>query len=37
MKNVRQRLNLLYGKDYTLDVRETDDTFEVMLDIPLET
>lgn len=37
MKNVRQRLDILYGRDYTLDIRETETTFEVTLDIPLET
>lgn len=36
MDNVRKRLDLIYGKDYTLGVNETDDTYEVILDIPLE-
>ena len=36
MANVRKRLDLIYGKDYTLGINETDDTYEVILDIPLE-
>ena len=36
MANVRKRLDLIYGKDYTLGINETDDTYEVVLDIPLE-
>ena len=36
MANVRQRLDLIYGDDYTLDVSETDNTYEVTLDIPLD-
>ena len=37
LKNVRQRLDLIYGSNYSLDVDETDATYEVVLDIPLET
>lgn len=36
MANVRKRLDLIYGKDYTLGINETDNTYEVILDIPLE-
>lgn len=35
MTNVRQRLNLIYGNDYRLDIHETDSAYEVVLDIPL--
>lgn len=35
MTNIRQRLNLIYGNDYKLNINETDKTYEVMLDIPL--
>lgn len=34
MANVRQRLDLIYGNDYSLGIHETDDTYEVILDIP---
>ena len=37
MANVRQRLDLIYGSDYSLKVNETNDTYEVELDIPTET
>ena len=37
LKNVRQRLDLIYGSNYSLNVEETDATYEVILDIPLET
>lgn len=36
MANVRQRLDLIYGNDYSLAVSETDNTYEVTLDIPLD-
>ena len=36
MTNVRKRLDLIYGTSYTLGINETDDTYEVILDIPLE-
>jgi LytS/YehU family sensor histidine kinase len=35
MINIRQRLNLIYGNDYTLNIHETADTYEVELNIPL--
>jgi len=35
MTNIRQRLDLIYGNDYTLGNKETEDTYEVILDIPL--
>ena len=37
LKNVRQRLDLIYGSNYSLNIEETDATYEVILDIPLET
>lgn len=36
LTNVRQRLDLIYADRYSLGVNETDDTYEVILDIPLE-
>ena len=36
MANVRRRLDLIYGDDYTLETNETDATYEVTLDIPLD-
>ena len=36
LANVRQRLDLIYHEDYSLGVNETDSTYEVILDIPLE-
>ncbi len=36
MENIRQRLDLIYGNKYTLGVNETENTYEVILDIPLE-
>ena len=36
MANIRQRLNLIYGSNYSLGFNETADTYEVMLDIPLD-
>ena len=35
LKNARQRLELLFAHNYTLDIQETDDTYTVELDIPL--
>ena len=35
LKNVRQRLDLIYGSDYTLDIRDEDNTYTVNLTIPL--
>lgn len=36
LKNTRERLELIYGKDYTLDIRETEKTFLVDLTIKLK-
>lgn len=36
LTNVRQRLDLIYNEDYSLGINETDNTYEVILDIPLE-
>ncbi len=36
MTNVRQRLDLIFGSDYTLDISDAADVYEVKLDIPLE-
>ena len=36
MTNIRKRLSLIYGNDYTLDVNDGENTYEVILDIPLE-
>lgn len=35
LSNVRRRLDLLFPNDYTLDIKETDDTYTVKLEIPL--
>ena len=35
LKNVRRRLDLLYGDDYTLDILEKDGIFSVFLKMPL--
>ena len=35
MANVRQRLDLIYGNKYILSFNETEDTYEVTLDIPI--
>ena len=35
MTNVRRRLDLIYGADYTLDIHDGDTDYEVVLDIPL--
>lgn len=35
MANVRRRLELIYGNDYTLNVSDADGTYSVALDIPL--
>ena len=37
LANVRQRLSMIYNDNFTLDVHETDRTYEVVMDIPLET
>jgi len=35
LANARQRLDLIYGNDYTLDIQDGDDTYEVLLLLPL--
>ena len=35
MANVRKRMDLIFGDKYSLDINETEDTYEVVLDIPL--
>jgi LytS/YehU family sensor histidine kinase len=35
LKNVKQRLDLIYGNDYTLDIRDLEDEYDVRLIIPL--
>lgn len=37
LQNVRQRLELLYDDDYTLDINDDEKTYEVKLDIPMQT
>lgn len=37
LQNVRQRLELLYDDDYTLDINDSEKTYEVKLDIPMQT
>lgn len=37
LQNVRQRLELLYDDDYTLDISDGEKTYEVKLDIPMQT
>ena len=35
LENIRKRLRLLFGNDYTLSITEEDDKFDVLLIIPL--
>lgn len=35
LENTRKRLNLIYGDDYTLNIEDTEDAYNVELDIPL--
>ena len=35
LANVKQRLNLIYGKNYTLNIQESPETYKVELEIPL--
>ena len=37
LQNVRQRLKLLYDEDYTLDISDGEKTYEVKLNIPMQT
>ena len=34
LNNVTKRLELIYGNDYSLDINDGDDTYDVMLDLP---
>ena len=36
LKNTRRRLDLLFEKDYTLDIKDEEDRFKVTLKIPVE-
>ena len=36
LRNARQRLNLLFPDDHTLDINDADDVYIVRLDIPLQ-
>jgi hypothetical protein len=35
LKNVKRRLELIYGTNYTLDIKDEDDTYTVNLKLPL--
>ena len=35
LNNVKQRLQLLYGSDFTLNIQDKPDTYNVELTIPL--
>ena len=35
LKNTRQRLDLIYGNDYRLDIDDGEDTYEVTLELKL--
>ena len=35
LKNVKQRLDLIYGKNYTLDIKDESDSYSVKLKLPL--
>ena len=34
LNNVTKRLELIYGTDYSLDIRDEEDTYDVTLDLP---
>lgn len=36
LKNLRKRLDLLYGESYSLNIEDEDDTYTVNLIIPYE-
>ena len=36
LSNVTKRLELLYGDDYTLDIHDEDDSYDVRLDLPVK-
>ena len=35
LANVKQRLNLIYGENYTLNIQDEPDIYNVELEIPL--
>ena len=35
LNNVTKRLELIYGKDYSLDIKDEDTTYDVRLDLPV--
>ena len=35
LNNVTKRLELIYGNDYTLDIKDEDETYSVTLDLPV--
>ena len=35
LANVKQRLDIIYDKDYTLDIQDNADTYEVLLLLPI--
>ena len=35
LNNVTKRLELIYGNDYSLDITDTDETYNVLLDLPV--
>ena len=37
LANVKQRLDLIYGDRYTLDISDGDTTYELKLDLPMDT
>lgn len=37
LANVTKRLELIYGKDYSLDIKDIGDTYDVVLDLPAMT
>jgi len=36
LANVKQRLDIIFGKEYTLDIQDNSDTYEVLLLLPLD-
>ena len=37
LNNVSKRLELIYGNDYSLDIKDEEDTYDVVLDLPAKT
>ena len=35
LANVKQRLDIIYDNDYTLDIKDNADTYEVLLLLPI--